>query len=45
MSAELTAVPAVPAAPRPRTWLDRVCARLGGWCDLLRGAHGARVPF
>ena len=25
--------------------LDRICARLGGWCDVLRGAHTARIPF
>jgi len=38
----LTAVPDLTAAPR---WRDRVCARLGGWCDLLRKAHLARIPF
>lgn len=25
--------------------LDRICARLGGWCDVLRRAHAARIPF
>jgi hypothetical protein len=41
------------AAPGPdasppglrRRLLARICARLGGWCELLRGAHAARVPF
>lgn len=28
-----------------RTWLDRLCARMGGWCELVRGAHAARIPF
>jgi hypothetical protein len=28
-----------------RSWRDRVCARLGGFCDLLRAAHHARIPF
>ena len=32
-----------PAAPR--RVLARVCARLGGWCDVLRAAHWARTPF
>jgi len=26
-------------------WRDRVCARLGGWCELLRRANAARIPF
>ena len=37
-----TAVPDVKTAP---SWRDRVCARFGGWCDLLRKAHLARIPF
>ncbi len=28
-----------------RAWLDRLCTRLGGWCELVRGAHSARIPF
>lgn len=27
------------------SWLDRFCARMGGWCSLVRGAHSARIPF
>jgi hypothetical protein len=26
-------------------WLHRLCARLGGWCDLLLDTHHARIPF
>lgn len=28
-----------------RTWIARLCARMGGWCELVRGAHAARIPF
>lgn len=47
MDTVTTAVPGAPDTPAAahRSWLDRLCARLGGWCDLLRGAHDARVPF
>jgi len=31
--------------PSARTWLSRLCARMGGWCELVRGAHAARIPF
>ncbi len=40
----MTPAPLPTSAPR-RRWLDRVCARLGGWCELLRGGHAARIPF
>jgi hypothetical protein len=33
------------APPAPVRWRDRLCARLGRWCELLRGTHEARIPF
>ncbi|MCW2715744.1 MAG: hypothetical protein JWN88_2791 [Frankiales bacterium] len=33
------------AAQGGRRLVDRICARLGGWCEVLRGAHAARIPF
>jgi len=38
-----TVIPAL--APAPRSWRDRLCARMGRWCELLRGTHEARIPF
>jgi hypothetical protein len=40
----LTTVPAR-RTPIRSGWLRRLCARLGGWCDLLLDTHHARVPF
>lgn len=34
-----------PVTTARRSWRDRVCARLGGFCELLRAAHHARIPF
>ena len=31
--------------PTPPTWRDRLCARLGPLCALLRRTHDARIPF
>jgi hypothetical protein len=44
MSLDLsTTLPLSPS--KPLLLRDRVCARLGGFCDLLRRAHAARIPF
>lgn len=40
--------PAMDSASPPglrQRLMDRLCARLGGWCTVLRGAHSARIPF
>lgn len=34
-----------PAPPVGRTWRERLCARMGGLCRLVRAAHSADVPF
>ena len=36
---------AVPPSLLTRTWRDRLCARLGPLCALLRATHSARIPF
>ena len=36
---------ALPSSTAPRTWRDRLCARFGGLCALLRAAHTERIPF
>lgn len=35
----------LPLSTSAPTWRDRLCARMGGLCHLLRAAHNARVPF
>ena len=42
----VTTPAAAPTTPqsRPR-WRDRLCARMGGLCELLRSAHRSGVPF
>ena len=39
------AVATLPLSTPALTWRDRLCARMGGLCHLLRAAHDARVPF
>ena len=45
MTLDLAVSGALPADTTRLRWRDRLCARLGGACALLRAAHAARIPF